>query len=96
MSSNTNSAAQDASTTHLQNQNYNICIRRAKGYCYICYADWYTTATVGSFGLSVSADDGAAQAGTGTRCSLDYISVRQSFTGPKFWLSKECNNYLVK
>merc|ERR1711936_203179 len=27
-----------SSTTHLSNQKYDICIRRASGYCYICYS----------------------------------------------------------
>merc|ERR1712223_2254522 len=26
--------------THLSNQKYDICIRRAKSYCYICYSEW--------------------------------------------------------
>ena len=75
-SANTNAAAQNAATTHLQNQNYNVCVRRAKGYCYICWADWYTSPSVGSFGLSVSPTATAAKGSTGTRCSLDYITVR--------------------
>ena len=34
----TTDATVGSSTTHLSNQNYNICIRRAAGYCYICYS----------------------------------------------------------
>ena len=62
-----------ATTTHLQNQNYQACVRREKGYCYICWADWNTPG--GSFGLSVSPTAAIAKGSTGTRCSLDYISV---------------------
>ena len=40
--------------THLSNQKYDICIRRAKSYCYICYSQWKAGTAVtaqGSFGL---------------------------------------------
>ena len=40
--------------THLSNQKYDICIRRAKSYCYICYSTWKAGTAViaqGSFGL---------------------------------------------
>ena len=40
--------------THLSNQKYDICIRRAKSYCYICYSEWKAGTAViaqGSFGL---------------------------------------------
>ena len=70
---NTNAATAD-STTHLQNQNYQVCVRRAAGMCYICWAAWHT-GPPGSFGLSnPSADD--ADAATGTECIGDYITVR--------------------
>ena len=37
--------------THLANQHYDVCIRRASGYCYICYTPLQTTQPV-SFGVS--------------------------------------------
>ena len=74
-SANTAAAAQAATTTHLQNQDYNICVRRDKNYCVICWADWYYTAGAGSFGLSLSPNAGAVKAGVGTQCSTDYITV---------------------
>jgi len=43
--------------THLSSQKYDICIRRASGYCYICYSTWKAGTAViaqGSFGLSIS------------------------------------------
>merc|ERR1712226_1240171 len=70
-SSNTN-AATDASTTHLQNQVYQICIRRSSSYCYICYSQWDTA---GSFGTNISIDAGAAQSMVGTACIDDYVVI---------------------
>merc|ERR1711899_266607 len=63
--------------THLSNQKYDICIRRAKSYCYICYSEWKAGTAViaqGSFGLSVSPSI-ASQAGTNTACTSDYIAI---------------------
>jgi len=64
-------------TTHLSNQKYDICIRRASGYCYICYSPWTTGTAViaqNSFGLSVS-PDAASQAAINTACTSDYIQI---------------------
>ena len=69
--SNTASSTSE-STTHLQNQNYNVCVRREKGYCYICWAEWDTD---DSFGLSLSDTAAIAKAGSGTDCTLDYVTV---------------------
>jgi len=67
-----------AANTHLSNQYYNICVRRADGNCYICY---YPTRIGGgavtnqiSFGLSVS-NNAAAKTLAGTICSTDYIEI---------------------
>ena len=76
---NTGTAVQAASSTHLQNQNYNICVRREKGYCYICWAEWYTAATMGSFGLSLS-DAAASKSQSGSRCTSDFITIPQGNT----------------
>ena len=38
--------------THLNNQNYNICMRRASGYCYICYSTLSAGTDPQAFGLS--------------------------------------------
>merc|ERR1712241_118719 len=46
-----------SAATHLSNQKYDICIRRASGYCYICYSTWKAGTAViaqGSFGLNIS------------------------------------------
>jgi len=67
---------------HLQNQRYQICIRRASGYCYICYSptvalpatNAISQATQNSFGLSISTATIAAS-GTNTDCTSDYIEI---------------------
>jgi len=75
--------ATDASTTHLQNQHYEICIRRESGYCYICYIPFnsITGAGTSSFGLGVAvADDAIAKSAIGSRCIADYIVIPQGTT----------------
>jgi hypothetical protein len=69
--------------THLSNQDYDVCIRRASGYCYICYTPKIVGATASaaevgtdqtSFGLSIS---GAAIATSliNTSCYTDYLEI---------------------
>jgi len=61
-----------AASTHLANQNYNVCVRKNVGRCSICYSAMTTgSATIsGSFGLSNGKSDGAdAKSGAGTSCS---------------------------
>ena len=58
---------------HLSDQYYNICIRRARGYCSICYSPHVTTATATeatSFGVSAMHPDSdpAEQALVETYC----------------------------
>merc|ERR1712156_184892 len=63
--------------THLSNQKYDICIRRAKSYCYICYSTWKAGTAViaqGSFGLSISPST-ASQSSINTSCTSDYIAI---------------------
>merc|ERR1712241_966610 len=75
----TSTSSVGTTVTHLHGQNYNICIRRASGYCYICYA--YTVKTTlsssaqNSFGLSVSQDDNKNESGTDSKCTGDYIEI---------------------
>ena len=75
-----NTASSTAATsTHLQNQNYQACVRRSSGMCYICWAAWHTStiaaAMISSFGLSNPAAD-ADNSATGTECVTDYVIVR--------------------
>ena len=74
--SNTAAAAIDTSTTHLQNQHYDICVRREAGYCYICYIPFNSIAGGASYGVGfAAADNAAAKSAGGTRCMDDYIAV---------------------
>lgn len=69
---NTAGAAQSISSTHLQNQNYQVCVRRSSSMCYICWSAWNTTP--GSFGLSVSPDI-TDRADNGASCTADFITI---------------------
>ena len=73
LTSNTASSTDEA-TTHLSNQNYRICVRREKSYCYICWSTWDTD---DSFGVSISDIAATARSGIGTDCELDYIEVNE-------------------
>merc|ERR1719483_1893628 len=44
-----------AGVTHLSNQHYDICIRRASGYCYICYSPTIVAAIQAIAGTPISA-----------------------------------------
>jgi len=71
--------------THLQNQVYDICFRRASGYCYICYTPYVssTTATAAttdeatqqSYGLSTSSVDANAESQIASDCSTDWLDI---------------------
>merc|ERR1739844_157945 len=76
----TSATTTTSAATHLSNQKYDICIRRAKSYCIICYTQAITgtadsVAAQISFGLSVSANDAAGQSLTMTSCTSDYIQI---------------------
>lgn len=64
----------DSSYAHLSSQHYDICFRRAKGYCSLCLYPTINTATPASFGLSVA---GASTnlATTDTNCGVDYLVI---------------------
>ena len=64
----------DASSTHLQNQNYMVCVRREKNYCYICWAAWNSITASASFGVSNPAAD-MSHSALGTNCVNDYVTV---------------------
>jgi len=75
----TTSSTYDGATTHLQNQDYNICIRRHAKSTRICYArivDSAGTATAqGSFGLSINGGSDKAQAEIDDGCIADFITI---------------------
>lgn len=68
-----------ATTQHLADQCYTICIRRESGYCGICYIPYGTTIG-GSFGISGSAMDGDEESATDSYCSDDYITIPQALS----------------
>merc|ERR1712038_957820 len=68
-----------SSVTHLSEQSYDICIRRASGMCYICYSPTITPGTPAvivqvSFGLSLSGAK-ASNSDVGTTCIHDYLEI---------------------
>merc|ERR1711992_249913 len=69
------------SVTHLQNQYYDVCIRRASSYCYICYMAQIvgttatTQATQTSFGVSISSEAATAESQVGSDCSYDWLDI---------------------
>jgi len=73
-----------ATTTHLANQDYDICFRREENYCRTCFSPKFTN----SFGLSIAADKtGGAQSGAGAYCDgstagrTDYIEIAGAQSG---------------
>merc|ERR1711997_394516 len=73
-----------AGVTHLTNQHYDICIRRASGYCYICYSPTIIVAGIAigtpiaaqiSFGLSIGAIAASPSAMISATCTQDWIEV---------------------
>jgi len=64
----TSASSVASSQVHLTNQNYDICIRRTRGYCSVCY-DPVITTTTASFGLSsVSADGPTLKSSVEEQC----------------------------
>ena len=100
-SSNTASST-DVSTTHLQNQVYQICIRRESSYCYICYSAWHSS-PAGSFGLSIGPTAAIAKARVSTACIDDYVVIPGGHTSAiaaigdptVASISKFCGRYLA-
>merc|ERR1739846_113173 len=73
-----------AQVTHLSNQHYDICIRRASGSCYICYSPTIIVAGIAigtpiaaqiSFGVSVGGIAASPSALISNTCTTDWIEV---------------------
>jgi len=76
----TNTAAATAdSSIHLNNQFYQVCVRREVGYCYICYSAWHA-GTDNSFGVSLDVSGNTVKANLGTQCTTDYVTIPQGMT----------------
>merc|ERR1712241_1639167 len=69
-----------STVTHLSEQKYDICIRRASGYCYIYYSPTLGTDATDaailqvSFGLSLSSA-AIILSDVGTSCTLDWLEI---------------------
>jgi len=92
-------ATLDGATTHLQNQNYNICIRRVGTFTRICYtvqaAGTASATDHDGFGLSTQAMTTAMSAVDGG-CTTDFITIPNgqemaAINAPAF---KFCGNFL--
>jgi len=64
-----------ATTTHLANQFYNICFRRASKYCALCFWPKITSGTQQSFGLGISPSASISQSRISGTCDEDFISI---------------------
>ena len=62
-----------SSQTHLTSQYYDICIRRARSYCSVCFTPYIATVaspfSVASYGLSATGPGPALAASTGSLCT---------------------------
>ena len=55
---------------HLSNQKYDICFRRARGFCSVCFSMVLHIATDrGSYGLGGGSDDTVAKGALDSQCS---------------------------
>merc|ERR1711997_332402 len=73
-----------AGVTHLSNQHYDICIRRASGSCYICYSPTIIVSGIAigtpiiaqiSFGLSIGGIAASPSSLISATCTQDWIEV---------------------
>ena len=65
-----------------RSQYYDICFRRERGYCSICFTPYITSttaATYTSFGVSASADAAASQSAVSTLCGSKYLARNTNF-----------------
>ena len=65
-----------------RSQYYDICFRRERGYCSLCFTPHITSATAAtytSFGVSTSGDAAASQSALSTLCGSKYLASNTSF-----------------
>jgi len=65
-------------SVHLANQDYDVCIRRPKDKCAICYSEtakFVTKTTKGTFGVGISGAAITTVTLTGTHCANDYVVI---------------------
>jgi len=63
-----------ATTTHLSNQDYNICFRRGLSCSHICYTPAITSGTQNSFGLDFG-NAADAKSMINSECTTDYLTI---------------------
>jgi len=73
------STTTSAATTHLNNQQYNICIRRETGMTQICYTPIGSAGTAAiaqsTFGLGLALAAASSDAVSGSQCIADYLGI---------------------
>jgi len=90
------------SATHLQNQHYEVCFRREKGYCAICFTPYSSTAGASTYGVSgFTTDNAIAKSAKDTECTQDYLVIPQGNTAaisitttPTASSARFCGRYL--
>merc|ERR1711953_700751 len=66
----TSASSVAASQTHLSSQYYDICIRRARSYCSVCYSPYVSSTTAASsFGVSATGPGPALLSSQGSLCT---------------------------
>merc|ERR1712141_969346 len=69
----TSASSVATSQTHLSSQYYDICIRRARSYCSVCFTPYIATVaspfSTGSFGLSATGPGPALASSQGSLCT---------------------------
>merc|ERR1712223_2134152 len=66
----TSASSVAASQTHLSSQYYDICIRRARSYCSVCYSPYVSSTTAASsFGVSATGPGPALASSQGSLCT---------------------------
>merc|ERR1712241_1090395 len=66
----TSASSVAASQTHLSSQYYDICIRRAKSYCSVCFSPYVSSTTAASsFGVSATGPGPALLSSQGSLCT---------------------------
>jgi len=89
----------EVATTHLNNQHYDVCVRRESGYCYLCWTQWSDTTAESSFGTSVTTI--AMASSVGTQCISDHVLIPggttttiAAATTPEATVSRYCGRML--
>ena len=69
-------------------QYYDICFRRERGYCSLCFTPYLTSAIDAdytSFGVSASGDAAASQSALSTLCGSKYLNTNFNQNFPKYF-----------